>query len=89
MADIDITSGEVIHSTGKKVIGNSVSEDDVDQRLSTLEKADQAIDNFGQALDDTLEKTSQDILNGIKNIFQSRCGFLIHIYFATYHHTFP
>lgn len=70
MADIDITSGEVIHSTSKKVIGNSVSEDDVDQRLSTLEKADQAIDNFGQALDDTLEKTSQGILNGIKNIFQ-------------------
>lgn len=70
MADIDITSGKVIHSTGKKVIGNSVSEDDVDQRLSTLEKADQAIDNFGQALDDTLEKTSQGILNGIKNIFQ-------------------
>lgn len=70
MADVDITSGEIIHSTGKKVIGNSVSEDDVDQRLSTLEKADQAIDNFGQALDDTLEKTSQGILNGIKNIFQ-------------------
>lgn len=70
MADIDITSGEVIHSTDKKVIGNSVSEDDVDQRLSTLEKADQAIDNFGQALDDTLEKTSQGILNGIKNILQ-------------------
>ena len=55
---------------GKKVIGNSVSEDDIDQKLSTLEKADQAIDNFGQALDDTLEKTSQGILNGIKNIFQ-------------------
>ena len=36
MADIDITSGEVIHSNGKKIIGNSVSEDDVDQRLSTL-----------------------------------------------------
>ena len=70
MADIDITSGEVIYSTGKKIIGNSVSENDVDQKLSTLEKADQAIDNFGQALDDTLEKTSQGILNGIKNIFQ-------------------